>query len=213
MANQGALLPATPERDWEALEQRLMKQFDEIIPVGASRGRVEILGPEDGDGGDTSRGNAKKSPQLSPTIFGSSKPLTEQPFKLKSVSEVAKSPLTPTPSSSSRLYEKPSSSPKKPQPTSLHHISDIKSPSKVTYVAPPLISVRAQDVNFEVGHLSFHSLDYSIFVRIMPIVYWMISISPMTSQIDTPADIKDLSFYPKSLLSLGVDICGIILPI
>lgn len=212
MANQGALLPATPERDWEALEQRLMEQFEEIIPVGASRGGIEIFGPEDGDGGDTSRGNAKTSPQLSPTVFGTTnfKPLTEQPVKQKPVFEAAKSPLTPTRSSSMHLYENPSSSPKKPQPTTLRHISDRKSPLKVTYVAPPLIPVRAQDVNFEVGHLSIHSLNYSIFVRIMQIVYWMISISSMTFQIDTHAYIRDLLFYPKSSLSLGVVICDII---
>lgn len=182
MANQGALLPDTPERDWEALEQQLVEQFNEIIPVGASRGEIEILGPEDGDGDDTSRGNAKKSRQLSPTVFETTS------------SKFAKSPLTPTRSSSAHLSEKLSSSPKKSQPTTLRHISDKKSPLKVPYVAPPFIPVRVQDVNFEVGHLSFRSLTCSIFVRIMQIVYWMISILPMSFQIDTHADIRISSF-------------------
>ena len=200
MANQGAFLPATPERDWEALEQQLAEQFDEITPVGASRGKMEVLGPEDedGDGGDTSRENAKKSPPLSPTAFEttSSKPLTEQPVKPKLIPEVAKSSLTPTRSSSARLHEKPSSSPKKPQPTT-RHISDKKSPSKVANVAPPVIPVRAQDVNFEVEHLLFRSLNCSIFVRIMQIVYWMISILPMNFQIDSShTDLGISCFYP-----------------
>ncbi|KIM47669.1 hypothetical protein M413DRAFT_439336 [Hebeloma cylindrosporum] len=131
MANQGALLPATPERDWEALERQLVGQFDDIIPVDASRGGIEILGPEEADGGDSSSGNTKHSP---PAVFGttSSKPLTERAR-----------------SSSARLYGKPSSSPQKPQPTTPRHFSDMKSPLKVIYVAPPLIPVRTQDVNFE----------------------------------------------------------------
>jgi hypothetical protein len=140
MANQGALLPAIPERDWEALEQQLVEQFDEIIPVGASHGEIEILGPEDGDGDDT---------------------------------------------------------PKTPQPTTLRHISDKKSPLKVASVPPPFIPVRAQDVNFEVGHLSFRSLNCSIFVRIMQIVYWMISILPMSFQIDTHANPGIPPFTPS----------------
>jgi len=198
MANQGALLPATPERDWEALEQQLVEQFDEIIPVGASRGELEILGPEDGDGDDTSRGNAKKSRQLSPTVFETTS------------SKSAKSPLTPTRSSSARLSEKPSSSPKKPQPTTLRHISDKKSPLKAPYVAPPLIPVRPQDVNFKVGHFSFRSLNCSIFVRITQIVYWMISILPMNFQIDTHTDLGISCFTLSHCYPLRVVICDTI---
>jgi len=185
MANQGTLLPATPERDWEDLEQRLVKQFNEIIPLGAMCGEIEILGPEDGNEDDTSGGSTKESPQSLPTISEttSSKPLTEQPDELKSISEVAKSPVTPT-TSPAHLYKKPYSPPKKSQPPAFRHISDKKSPLKVTDVIPPLIPVQVQDIKLEVGHLSFRSLSCSIFVRIMQIVYCLIPILPMTFRID-----------------------------
>jgi len=169
MANQGALLPATFERDWEDLEQQLVKQFNEIIPPDALCGEIEILGPEDGNTEDTSGGSTRESPQLLPTGTTSSKPLTEEPDELKLISEVAKSPVTPT-NSSARLYKKPYSPSKKSQPPAPRHISDKKSPLKVTYVTPPLIPVRVQDVNFEVGHFLFRSLNYSILVRTMRIM-------------------------------------------
>jgi ribonuclease HI len=304
MANQGALLPPTPERDWGALEQQLMQRLDETMPVGAMH--AEIVGLEGGDQGESSRGKQRsatvsspksfaeqpvrlksmfedrksptrsssprlyekpssspkkfnpapvhhpsdiKSPQISPSIFQttnpkafaeqhepkstfeggksptpgssarlyeepfssptkshptilhypsdikspqiltsvsattSSKPVTEQP-KLESVFEGGKSPPTPTRNASALRYEKPSSSPKKPQPTTLHHSSGTKLPLKVTYVSPLFAPVRAQDVNPKVGRHSVRSLNYLVFLRIMKTVFWMIPILPMTFQID-----------------------------
>jgi len=278
MANQGALLLPTPERDWEALEQHLVRQFDEIMLVGAAHGEIDIVGPEDGEADDTPRrkqspsspkpiaeqpGKLKsifereksptrsssarlyetsslspkkfhpaplhhpadiKSPQMPPSIFQTiiPNPPSEQPIKLKSIFEggksptrssstrpyeepfsppkkphsttvhhrsdikppqippnvtgtisskalaeqpkpnsifqAGKSPPTPTRSSSPHPDENPSSSPKKPHPTTFHHSLGTKSPLKVTYVSPLLVPVRAQDVNFEVGHSLLVSL-------------------------------------------------------
>lgn len=171
MANKGALLPATAERNWNALEKRLDEELSNTIS-GGKVPKITVLAPG-GLPGKDDEGAPTKVRKVSDEkeSFSTSKLVAQHSSLNKSAITSPKGEHGSLSTASSNNLSKPSASEnvhllplssiqqgkydmhKNPQkPISIYpHISGEKSPLSVICAHPPLVPVPVEDINLHVG--------------------------------------------------------------
>jgi hypothetical protein len=185
MANKGALLPPVEERDWEAIESKLLElleqssvetsdvepvptevhDIDDVvgdtaveIPSSKMRRRSSDLREQESR---TTMGVATLSP-IKPAPY-SKNLLPESALHDEMMGVAAVSPTQCSPILSARPQVMPLESPATVSQTDFETIRDKKISLKVICAHPPFVPVKHEEVNFDVGELILAHQLYLIF--------------------------------------------------